>query len=242
MRPPPPLAQTQKPGGNPGAASKYKPDSRGISAWREAAEGRENGARQRLSQRVFQQASRCVLDWDASPAGRHHHLKTRKYATCHGKSRRLLLRRSPGAVSPNAWAFPSFALWSCGSHGYEHHCLSKQEVWGLVSQAQVFTFEVPHIGFKPLASGKSSAFWVSSGWCVALGRWKRFVVDCVSPPTRWHVGFFSFPARVGVRQLVFGCFFFFFQDNCSICSCRFHVSEGGGAFRILLRRHCEQNL
>ena len=48
--------------------------------------------------------------------------------------------------------------------------------------------------------------------------------------------FFLFTCCVGVVQLVLR---FFFRGNCSVCSCRFGVSIGGGEFRILLCCHLE---
>lgn len=61
--------------------------------------------------------------------------------------------------------------------------------------------------------------------------------DCVSAsPTLFDVVSLSLPWCAGFAQLVFRVFS---RGNCSICSCRFSVSLGGGELRIFLRHHLE---
>lgn len=187
----------------PDAPHKYKLFHRAISTWREAEEGREDGAPQRPSRRLFQQVSRCVLDSDTCPAG-HHHFKTRKYASCPRKSRRLPLRGTLGRVSPSARAFSPFVQGSCGAHGcdppppFKARCSGRcvlgtgLKIGGLPRWLQAFCSrkELRVLSLRWLVSNLAQMEPVSGGWCLAA-------------PIRLQVGFFSLHARVGVPHLVF---------------------------------------
>lgn len=90
-------------------------------------------------------------------------------------------------------------------------------------------------GVKPFAhQKKAQGFQLHSDYglpCWEWGLWKY----CISPSLKnFDIGYFSFAWNVGFTQLIF-----FPRGNCSICSCTFDVSMGGGEFKILLCCHPE---
>lgn len=109
--------------------------------------------------------------------------------------------------------------------------LSKPDVLRLISPMQVPGVQVPDIGHKFLLLRKKLCICeISWLWVFILGVCLWW--DHVSATFTHLIVDFVLCCR-GALWLVFGSFFFFNRE-CSLCSCRFAVSMRGGEFRTFL--------
>lgn len=103
--------------------------------------------------------------------------------------------------------------------------------WRFISPLHVLGFEVLVMGYEPFTLQRKAPRFVTSNLIIGYYAKGRVFGETISKPL---LPTMIWPSYCFLLERRSGSFWFFFRENCSICSSSFGVSMGEDEFRIFL--------